>query len=66
MLNTQNGMPVETDLSGVTVISSSSLQADALSTTCLILGKEKSKKFLEQYPDIEAVFLLQDGSVEHY
>lgn len=66
ILNTQNGMPVETDLSGVTIISSSSLQADALSTTCLILGKEKSKKLLKQYPDIEAVFLLQDGSVEHY
>lgn len=49
ILDTKTGYPVDTDVKSVTVISDSSLEGDALSTVCLILGEEKSKPILEKY-----------------
>lgn len=55
ILNTNNGYPVKTDVKSVTIISDSSLEGDALSTICLILGEEKSKDILEKY-NAQAIF----------
>ena len=55
ILNTNTGYPVKTDVKSVTVISDSSLEGDALSTICLILGEEKSKDILEKY-NAQAIF----------
>lgn len=56
ILSTQTGYPAESDLHQVTVISDSSLDGDALSTLCFILGKEKAAEFIRQnYPDIQLI-----------
>lgn len=55
ILNTNTGYPVKTDVKSVTIISDSSLEGDALSTICLILGEEKSKDILEKY-NARAIF----------
>ncbi|MBR5916624.1 MAG: FAD:protein FMN transferase [Lachnospiraceae bacterium] len=55
IINTNTGYPVKTDVKSVTIISDSSLEGDALSTICLILGEEKSKDILEKY-NAEAIF----------
>ena len=55
ILNTNTGYPVKTDVKSVTIISDSSLEGDALSTICLILGEEKSKDILEKY-NAQAIF----------
>ena len=55
ILNTNTGYPVKTDVKSVTVISDSSLEGDALSTICLILGEEKSKDILDKY-NAQAIF----------
>ena len=57
ILNTKTGYPIENDLYHVTIISDSSMQGDALSTACLVLGKEKGMELIEQTPGCEAVFV---------
>lgn len=55
ILDTSNGYPVDNDINGVTIICDSSMYADALSTTCLILGEDKSKEILQKY-NAKAIF----------
>ena len=57
ILNTTTGYPIENDLYHVTIISDSSMQGDALSTACLVLGKEKGMELIEQMSDCEAIFV---------
>lgn len=63
ILDPATGYPVETDLNGVTILSDSSLEGDALSTTCFLLGYEKGQELIESLPGVEALFLLKDGSI---
>ena len=61
ILDCKTGKPVQTDLSGVTIITDSSLHADALSTTCLLLGLDESLAYIEKLTDVEAVFITTEG-----
>lgn len=63
ILSTSTGYPVESGLSQVTIISDSSTDGDALSTLCFILGYEKAASLLENYPDVQAVFITEDGDI---
>lgn len=63
ILNPLTGFPAETDLDGVTILSDVSMEGDALSTTCFLLGYEKGQELIESLPGIEALFVLKDGSV---
>lgn len=63
ILSTQTGYPAASGLSQVTIISSSSTAGDALSTLCFILGYEKAASLLENYPDIQAIFITEDGDI---
>lgn len=64
ILNPFTGFPVETDLDGVTILSDTSKEGDALSTTCFLLGYEKGQELIESLSGIEALFVLKDGSVQ--
>lgn len=66
ILSTENGYPVNSGLSQVTILSDDSVTGDALSTLCFILGYEKATTLLENYPDVQAIFVLDDGSVVSY
>lgn len=75
ILSTVDGYPVginkngqlDNDLSQVTIISSSSLVGDELSTLCFILGYEKSIKFLdENFNDVLAVFVDNNNNIKYY
>lgn len=63
ILDTVTGTPVQNDLLSVTIISDSSLQGDALSTYCYILGLEKGMKLIDSIEGIEAVFVTKDYEV---
>lgn len=63
ILNPFTGYPADSGLLGVTILSDSSLEGDALSTTCFLLGLEKGSELIESLPDVEALFITQDGSV---
>lgn len=66
ILSPQTGYPVDSGLSQVTIISERSVDGDALSTLCFILGYEKATRLLKDYPEIQAVFITADGQTIYY
>ena len=66
ILSTATGYPAESGLSQVTIISPDSTRADALSTLCYISGYEKAASLLENYPDIQAIFVTEDGEIIYH
>ena len=65
ILNPKTGYPVENELSEVTIISDSSLDGDALSTTCFSLGLKDGMELIESLDGIEAIFITNDYEL-HY
>ncbi|SHI34137.1 FAD:protein FMN transferase [Parasporobacterium paucivorans] len=63
ILDTTTGYPVENNLSSVTILSSSSLDGDCLSTSCFALGLEKGMELIESLDGIEAVFVDKDDNM---
>jgi thiamine biosynthesis lipoprotein len=63
ILSTRTGYPVEAGLLSVTVISGSSMDADALSTTLFALGYEAGLALGESMENTEAIFIFGDRSV---
>ena len=63
IFDTTTGAPVQNDLLGVTIICDSSLQGDALSTYCYILGLDEGLKFIRSLEGVEAVFVTEDYEV---
>lgn len=65
ILNPETGYPCESDLTGVTILAPEAARADALSTTCFILGKEKGMELIDSLEGIYAVFITKDGEIEY-
>lgn len=69
IMDLSNGYPARSDLDSVTIVSDSSVDGDALSTICFILGRESSISFLsslrEKDPEstLEAVFIDTEGNI---
>lgn len=64
IIDTKTGYGVENDLSSVTVIGENSMDADALSTVCMLMGSNKGTQLIDTISGIEAVFILRDGSIK--
>lgn len=63
ILDTETGFSKETDLLSATIIGKNSTDCDALSTICILLGKEKAKELIEETEGYEAVFVTTSGSL---
>lgn len=63
ILDPHTGEPVENDLLSVTILSPTSVDGDALSTACFVMGLEKARDFIGQFDDIDAVFVTAEGEV---
>lgn len=63
LLSPETGMPVQNGLASVTIACRDSVQADALSTACFVLGEEKGKQLVESLDGVEALFVRQDGTL---
>ena len=50
-------MPTITDLLSVTIVSESCMQADAIATACMVMGKEKSINYIISKPQIDALLI---------
>lgn len=61
LLDPRTGWPVQHQVGGVSVIAADSMTADALATTLFVLGEEAGLKFIEEWPDAAAVFLVREG-----
>ncbi len=60
-IDPRTGYPVEHSLLSATVVGESGMEADALATAFMVMGKEKALKFLETRPHIQAYFISEDS-----
>ena len=65
VLSPSTGKPCKTDLYSVSVITDSSLTADALSTICLMMGYDRALNMVNQLDNVDAIFITNDGEL-HY
>lgn len=63
IVDPRTGYPAESDLASVTVITSSSLEGDGVSTALLIMGLEWAFAAVEETPGVEAVLIERSGAV---
>ena len=63
ILDSDTGYPVDNNLSSVTILTDSSIDADALSTSIFSMGLERGLAFAEQLDQAEALFITKDKKV---
>lgn len=63
ILDPDTGFPADKGLHQVTLITATSLQGDALSTTLFLLGLEKGLELAESLDQVEAVFVTNEKEV---
>lgn len=63
LFNPETGRPAGSGVLSVSVVCTSSLYADALSTALFVMGKEKGTAFLHTIPQAHAVFITEDKTV---
>ena len=63
ILNPFTGYPGENGIRGVTIVTTSSLDADALSTAVFLLGLDRGMELVESLDGVEAVVITEDRQV---
>lgn len=63
ILDPFTGFPADNGLASVTILSNTSAQGDALSTSCFLLGPEQGMALVESLEDVEALFVTTDGQL---
>lgn len=63
LLDPDTGYPFDNDIAGVTIISDSSTDGDAISTSAFALGVEKGLAFIESLDNVDAVFITTDKKI---
>jgi thiamine biosynthesis lipoprotein len=58
-INPKTGNPVDHDLASVTVIAQNCMEADALATAVMVIGKDKGLKYIESMNKAEAYFIVR-------
>lgn len=65
IIDPNNGYPANNELASVTIITESSLDADAYSTICMLMGYDKSVEFLNSLnADVSAIFIDNNGNIK--
>ncbi|MBQ9538572.1 MAG: FAD:protein FMN transferase, partial [Treponema sp.] len=60
IIDPKTGFPGGGNVASATIVSSSSMEADAMSTTAFLMGMEA---FQQAFPSVACIFMLSDGSV---
>ncbi len=63
IIDLETGYPIQNGLDSVTVISKNSADADCLSTSLFLLGKDEGLKAVENIKNTEAIFISSNGEV---
>jgi len=64
-INPHTGYPAETDVLSVSVITHSCMQADALATAIMVLGRKKGLALADSLPEAEAYVIYNDDKGEN-
>lgn len=59
-IDPSTGYPKESNLLSVTVLTDECMTADAYATTCMVMGLEKAKTFIEEKRGVDAYFIFGD------
>jgi len=62
IIDTKLHTPAASDILSVTVIAKKCIDADALATAFFVMGRNKTKRFLEKQPDIKAIFAVNKNN----
>ena len=62
ILDPETGLPAETDLTSATIVGQSSMDADAMATALIVMGREKALAFCEEH-QVEAMFIDGEDNV---
>ncbi len=65
ILDTSTGYPIQNGLTQVSIVSESSMLADALSTSCFSLGTKRGMELLAKFPGTYAYFVHENGEIEY-
>ena len=60
ILDTTTGYPCDNNLLGVTILSEKSVDGDALSTSCFVLGLDAGHKLIKTLDGVEAIFITEN------
>lgn len=63
ILDPGTGYPAKSDLNAAVIITDASVDADALSTICMLMGSEKAKAFLSSIPDTQFVLIDRNNQI---
>lgn len=63
ILSPFTGYPVDNDLLSVTIVTDTSMDADAMSTSVFSLGLAEGRKFVESRDDADAIFVTTDHQI---
>ena len=63
IFDTTTGCPVQNELLSVTILSRSSMEGDALSTYCYLLGLKKGLEYIHSLENVEALFVTKDYEI---
>ncbi|WP_373483922.1 FAD:protein FMN transferase [Acetobacterium sp.] len=63
ILDPFTGYPADSGLIQVTVVTAASVDADSLSTTLFLLGLDEGLKKVEDWPDMEAIFITNENKI---
>ncbi len=72
IIDPTTGYPTNNGLDSVTIVSMNGLLGDYLSTSCMLLGEEESKKLIDfansafDDKNIQAIYVRSDGSISKY
>lgn len=63
ILDAKSGYPAHSGIASATIISGSSVLADALSTATFVMGLKEGSALIESYSDAEAIFFMEDHNI---
>ena len=63
VLDPKTGYPYESSITGVTIVSDKSMDADALSTLVFTMDVDEGMKYIESLENIEAIFITENKEV---
>jgi len=62
ILDPRTGFPVSFGLVSVSVIANTCMEADALATAMMVMGREEGLAYIERHTDLEGLFIEKDDS----